>query len=203
MHDHNDPDLEGIPQEVLEAYNGIWDRLKGLDSELRNLFIDEATLKIKAMLTSALEEGDMLKVKSLIAVADNSLNLIGMTNAQESASHEEWTSTGDKRVGLIWNDWIGLVTNMVASATSGFGTVPISAEDLPPETIERLSDGNPTTEDLELVKAAMRKSGAEVPDGIDVEFAGIVGTKEEAMALAKSFAEKKGDEPDKGYGLYL
>lgn len=178
-------DDHGVPPEIAAEYKAVAERVEEFDPELRNLLINETITKVKEMIETSIAEDDPLKSKTLLAVADNALNIAGLANAHNRDDEEEWTRTGDRRVSSLWNDYIGMVSKMIGNATH---TVPIMAEDLPEDTRARFEEGNPTKEDIALVVQAMRDTGVDVPEGVDVIVHG---------------AGKAEGEDTTGVGLYL
>jgi hypothetical protein len=176
-----------LDPEVREKYDDLFNRIKEFPSEQRSMLIEEVTTKIKDMLRQAIVEDDQFTVKGLVAAAENSLNLIGLTNATEAKTHEDWTSTGDKRVQALWNDWVELLQTMLNGSV-----IPVRAEDVPEDVQERFAAGEATEEDVKVLVEAARKAGNDIPEGIEIEFAGRLKNKQDRKV-----------EDVKGTGLYL
>lgn len=189
--DHDDTDVRAaLGDDIVDEYESMFERIREFSPELRNLLIEEAVLKVKQMLSTAIEEQDPTKSKAMLMMADNSLNLVGLANAESHKDNEEWTATGDRRVSTLWNDWVHLALNMVKRAQAQTGVLPIAADELPDDVVERLTTGKQTPEDLELVRAKMAEAGVDVPEDAVIECHGLVTI---------------GDEEEKkpGTGLYL
>src|SRR3954470_2997084 len=137
-----------IPKDVEEAYEQIIEDVKDLTPELRALLIEQTLTKVKDMMETSIGEEDTLKSKALLAVADNCLNLAGLANAHNRDDHEEWTSTGDKRVDYLCDNHVKTITRMLGHATN---IAAVSSERLPDDTVERFERGEQTDADVDLV----------------------------------------------------
>jgi hypothetical protein len=185
-HQHTHEHTTDLTEEKQAAFEALIDRMEALGPEKQHMFIDEITVKVKKMVEVAIAEEDPVKRTMMLGLATNSLNLIGLTNAQITEAHDEWTSTGDRVVGELWNDWMHEMTSLTQATV-----VPVSKDDLPEEVIQRLAANAATDEDKEIIRAAILKNNPDADPDAEIAFGGWVGEPDEDK------------QPDKGYGLYL
>jgi hypothetical protein len=158
-HDHSQ-----VPESTRRQMAEVTASIEALDLERRHLLVNQALLKVDNMIDSlaeaVLKTGDT-ETLSLLAIMQSTLGLAGLTLAQITEEHEDWTRTADRKVEAVWDQFTVMVRGLVGG---GHGAVKITEADLPEDVIKRVAAGQGTEEDL----AAVRKVVAEKA-GVDVE----------------------------------
>lgn len=191
---------ESVPDDVRDMVRASWDNLTGkidaLDDERRSLLCDDLLVRANVSLSRAIQgfmqqTADPSEVLSDMALAASLVQLVGLTNQTTRDGHEDWQSTGDKRVDEIRHAFGEMLA--AANAAQNGHVVKIDGDTLPRETVERFEAGNPTEDDLRLLREAVQEqTGQEIPEDAEV-----TNVKREGKR-----ADDDG-KPDQGYGLYL
>lgn len=107
-----------VSPEAKEKTMGMYDAIDTLNAEQRSLLIDKALQGIAMNLLEAGKADHPALAASYLVTARACLAIAGYANSLTAEEHEEWTSTGDKKVFAILEDLADVVRMQGRAALS-------------------------------------------------------------------------------------
>lgn len=179
---------------ALGRFHLIFDQIEALTPELKSLLISDLLVRLDNVLKSLTDNHENLPPEAAEAagIARNVLHLAGYTQVDLHNTHEEWTSTGDKRVDAVWDTYMDTMQGLV-----------VRASDLPEGVGERIARGTATAEDFAAVrKIVLEKTGLD-PELLDLESIVAMSPQGTITSGGKMPKATEASSDDSGTGQYL